>query len=186
MGTSVRLFIRVSPDLSAREVLAQYMSRLSAVRGYKWVDASDAHITLRFLGDVDAALVSRLDTELGRVGGVRPFDIETGPVGTFPPNSSTPNVLTLSIDRGSAELQKLAASVSRAARAIGAEEERRPYRAHLTLGRSRERGQFLAPEISDLLADAPKIAWRCGSFALTKSELSPKGPIYTDIMEYML
>lgn len=182
----IRLFVRTSPDAASIAALGAYMARLSSVRGYKWVPAADAHITLKFFGEVDTAMVTRVDTELSRIGGSRPFEIASGPAAGFPRGLDRPNVVVLSVAEGGRELARLASSVSRAAKLIGAADDSRPYRAHITLGRARGRDQELPSEARELLASPPALRWRCERYALTKSELSPSGPIYTDLAEYEL
>lgn len=181
----MRTFVCVFPDESARALLAEFMVQLASFPGYKWVAPENAHVTLRFLGETDSAMAQKMDSHLSRLGGVRPFDIEVGGIGGFP-SPENPQQLWLGVRKGAAELEKLAGKAAQAAKNAGFPPgEGRKFKAHLTLARARERAP-LSPELAAALGRQPALAWRCRSLAFVKSELTPKGPIYTKIGEYAL
>ena len=52
--------------------------------GARWVRPDNIHLTLRFLGEVDAPTAADLDTQLGRIGATA-FELRIAGVGTFGP-----------------------------------------------------------------------------------------------------
>jgi 2'-5' RNA ligase len=182
---SLRTFVCVSPDEASGAVLSQYAERLRAFQGYKWVEPENMHITLLFLGELEPAQVQRMDSNLGGLGNLHPFRVTVSGAGAFP-DPARPRTIWLGVREGAQDLEKLAAKVMQAAKGAGcfaAESERKKFKAHLTLARSRGDGQ-MPPELREILDGAPKLSWTCASFTLMKSVLTPKGPIYTKIREY--
>ena len=102
----------------------------------RWVRMDGLHLTLRFLGptpaDRVAALVSVVDEAAAWHG---PFDVEIAGGGAFP-SAAKPRTLWLGIVHGQEELRALADDVSVRLEAAGWPTESRPFRGHLTLGRS--------------------------------------------------
>lgn len=181
----MRTFVCVSPDEASTAALASFMARLRDFPGYKWVAPENMHLTLLFLGESDVSQVQRMDSNLDRLGGVRPFGIKLSGAGAFP-NLSAPKTMWLGVREGAPELEKLAAKVAQAAKNSGYPQERKKFKAHLTIARTRGDGGAMPPELKKILDEAPELSWRCESFTLMKSQLTPKGPIYTRIREYGL
>ena len=146
-----RLFIAVPLGEPARaEVEAlvdDVRSRLRATRErseqpngrpteVRWVRMDGLHLTLRFLGPTPAEqiglIASAVDAAAADLG---PFDVEISGGGAFP-SAGKPRTLWLGIARGQDELVALADAVSLRLEATGWPPEARPFRGHLTLGRS--------------------------------------------------
>lgn len=132
-----RLFLAVPLPDDARHAIAGLL-RAGAPRGLpgRVVAPENWHVTLRFLGQVDATgrdrVVAAIDE--GDLGPVFPVSWEG--LGAFPrPRRAT--VLWLGADRGIRELRALANEVEVAVEAAGFPPEDRPFRAHLTLSRIR-------------------------------------------------
>jgi 2'-5' RNA ligase len=102
----------------------------------RWVRMDGLHLTLRFLGptpmDRVAALASVVDSAAGADG---PFEVELSGGGAFP-SPTRPRTLWLGITDGQDDLRRLAERVSRRLTEAGWPPETRPFRGHLTLGRS--------------------------------------------------
>src|SRR5215475_7685034 len=105
--------------------------------GIAWARPSGLHLTLKFLGPaIDSNLVPPLIGALSRTAiEVQPFEVRVHGLGGFP-NLRRPRVIWIGVT--SAELSTLAGRVSDAASECGFDRERRPWSAHLTLGRVRE------------------------------------------------
>ena len=181
----MRLFVCVSPDEASARTLAAFMGRLRGFPGYKWVAPENLHVTLLFLGESDGAQVQRIDSELSRLGGIRPFAIKISGAGAFP-NLSRPKTIWLGVREGAGELEKLGAKVARAAKGAGFASDDKKFKAHLTLARARGDGGAMPEDLKKSLDDAPAVSWTCDRFTLMKSLLTPKGPIYTPIRTYEL
>lgn len=181
----MRAFVCVVPDARSGEALAAFADKLGSYPGYKWVAPENMHITLLFLRESDQSQIQRMSSNLERLGGVRPFDVKVAGAGAFP-NLDAPKALWLGIREGAGELEKLAAHVAQAAKNSGYPPEKKKFKAHLTIARSRGDGGPMPEAVKKILLEAPELSWRCEGFVLMKSVLTPKGPIYTKIMEYPL
>jgi 2'-5' RNA ligase len=185
-GAVVRAFVCVSPDEAAAGEIADFARGLKKFSGFRWAARESLHVTLKFLGEMPAERVTRLDTNLSRVGGFRPFAVGVSEAGVFP-DMSSPRVLWLGVGDGRDELTRLAALVDRAAAAAGCEPERRVFHPHLTLARSRGSGPgVMTSELAEALAAFPGASWMCENFVLMRSELSPRGAKYTPIARFPL
>jgi 2'-5' RNA ligase len=96
----------------------------------RWTDPAGWHITLRFLGPTDPALVPGLEGELRTAAaGSERFALEGGGLGTFPSAAHARSVW-YGVTDPDGRLTALAT-------AVGSEEG--PFRPHVTLGRVRNR-----------------------------------------------
>lgn len=185
MSDAVRLFVCVRPDDASVARYAELHRRLAGIGGVKWVPPSNVHVTLLFIGDVDAARAARLDSELSKLGGVRPFDVRVAGMGGFP-DISRPKTLWLGVRSGAREMERLSSLTAKAASSAGVSFDKKRFRAHLTIGRARGEGAAMTDELRAAIDAAPEMSWRCESFALMRSELAPAGPTYTQLASYAL
>jgi 2'-5' RNA ligase len=169
----LRAFLAVQLSDAARECAARAVETLRALlpAGVRWVPPESQHLTLKFLGEIGEervdALLARARAKLATVA---PFEVALAGFGAFP-NAREARVLWLGVAQGSAALAKLARKLDGAARVAGAERERRPFEAHLTLGRLREPARV---EIERLAAPtAPP--WTVSEVVLYESRLAPDG-----------
>jgi RNA 2',3'-cyclic 3'-phosphodiesterase len=169
----LRAFLAVTLSDAARECAGRAVETLAGLvpSGVRWVEPSNQHLTLKFLGEIGEdrvdALVSRARAKLASVA---PFEVALAGFGAFP-NAREARVLWLGVAQGSALLAKLARKLDGAARVAGSERERRPFSAHLTLGRLREPARV---EIERLAAPtAPP--WTVSEVVLYESRLAPDG-----------
>jgi 2'-5' RNA ligase len=121
------------------------------------------HLTLAFLGQVDAALVESAEAAVrGAAEGRSPWRLRWTAAGAFP-SASRPRVLWLGVDGGETLLD-VHAALAEAMAGGGFRVEDRAFRPHLTLARvrrgeiSRERYQEIAAHLETLPAVAPSLA----------------------------
>ncbi len=183
----MRLFVAVDLDenlrRSASRVTRTLRERLERAEmyGVSWVGVDNLHLTLRFLGEVGDDTARQLERVLAAPFAQPPFDIALAAAGTFPPAGSV-RVLWLGIAEGGDGLARLHDEVEQRIAAFPFEREDRPYRAHLTIGR------FRAPapsRVRELIASAAIGAiggCSIGHVTLYRSQLSPKGAIYTPLV----
>jgi RNA 2',3'-cyclic 3'-phosphodiesterase len=137
------------------------------------------HLTLRFLGDTSPEQVAALRPLLAAAAVACPAaEGRVVGLGTFPERGS-PRVLWLGLDVPSA-VYDLQRACERAARAAGFERETRPFQAHLTLGRWRDRAPH--PE----LPPADLGTTRLDTLVLFQSDLRPDGAVYTSLARFAL
>lgn len=140
--------------------------------GWRWSDPERWHLTLAFLGDVDAALLPDLTARLGRASGRhRPFEVALGGAGAFS-RPARARVLWIGVVTGREPLTRLARSVGAGARRAKIAVDDRRYRPHLTLGRRQEPVDVREPLATGAGLSTP--AWCVDSFVLVESHLGPQ------------
>lgn len=134
---SVRAFFAVELSSAAR---AQAAAAIELLRSelpdpVRWVPEENLHLTLKFLGELDPDRIPKL-VHLAAAKLVRehPFEAEIGGLGGFP-SARAARVVWLGVTHGAGPLARLARKLDASAGRLGLERERRPYRAHLTIGR---------------------------------------------------
>ena len=173
----MRLFVAVELPEAARRGLADW---LGAERGRfpraSWVRAENLHLTLAFLGEVEAGRLPGLERALREGLAGRPaFDAGTGAVGAFPERGPL-RVIWIALEP-EGELAGLAGATRRALDAHGVSFDAKPFRAHVTLARARSPWPASWRE---RLADAapPPQPLHVGSVCVVESELGPAGARY--------
>ena len=131
-GKPLRLFIALWPGEALRQAIAAWQQAWSWPPQAALVKAERLHLTLHFLGNVDAARLP----ELARAITV-PFEPMTLALGQ--PEVWPNGVAVVRPDRAPAALLRLHAALGRQLAALGLPVEERPYRAHVTLARRAHR-----------------------------------------------
>jgi RNA 2',3'-cyclic 3'-phosphodiesterase len=189
MSDKLRLFIAVRFSDEVRENLARMQERLRhrlpPAADIKWVPPANIHLTLQFLGNVDAGLLPKLAGSLnGAYDDVAPFTAELAGLGAFP-SPRRARVIWAGMRHGADGLRALHAATLRVTEGFGFEPEKRPFKAHVTLGRARSRKRRQpGPDISAALEPQAEVEiGKCqiGAVHLVKSELKPQGPEYSNL-----
>ena len=177
--------------------------------GIRWVKPETIHITLKFCGEIPEemarAVSSLLDKELprgpfelaARGGGgfpklSAPRDVWTGitlaarGVGGFP-KLSAPRVVWTGITGDTEKLCALARAADNLAARRGVAKERKKFSPHITLGRRSETTPLSSDALRELTFDEISLpSWTVREVIFMRSELTPKGPIYTPLKIYEL
>jgi RNA 2',3'-cyclic 3'-phosphodiesterase len=181
MPQRIRTFIAVELDAAIRKAAADLIDKLRpADADVKWVDPEKLHLTVKFLGGVDAEDVARVcDAVEKAVADVSPFQLAIRGAGAFP-NTRRPQTIWLGAGEGDDRMAKLAGRVDKALEKFGFRRETRRYRTHLTLGRFRRDGHG-SGELGRLLqqfADYDPGRMPVEELVTFSSQLTPTGPIY--------
>ncbi len=176
----IRAFVALELDQELRDRLARTADELRGqAAGVRVVAAQGIHLTLRFLGPSQPAQLERLKPALAAAAGAcAPLAVGVRGASMFP-DRGAPRVLWLGLEATPA-LLALQAACEAAARAAGYAAERRPFHAHLTLGRWRERAP--RPVLPEL--DLGTTVLR--RLVLFQSELRPQGARHTPLEVYAL
>ena len=177
MKEQVRSFFAVALSEQAREAAAELAGRLRGSErgeGVRWVRPESYHLTLRFLGNVAREAIAELRERVAlEVSSLAPFEVRLGGARVFP-SPRSPRVIAVAVEP-EAPLASLAAGVEQGVVAAGQKPERRRFRAHLTLGRVRNR-RF--PSVDEVAAiEGP--AFAVEEIVLFQSELHRSGAVYT-------
>jgi 2'-5' RNA ligase len=145
-----------------------------------WVAPDNVHLTLKFLGAVDAEQLGALAKTLtSAVSTCAPFQLGLGRLGAYP-SPGRPRVLWAGIDAGAAPAALLAARIDEALETLGFKRETRAFSPHITLGRVRQ--PHAQPRLGEAMA-ATRIIGTVDvtRVSLMRSELSPRGARYTEL-----
>ena len=178
----VRAFVAIELSDAVKEGLGRAQERLRTVGGrLNLVDPALAHITLKFLGDVEPENLERVKTALLNIRG-SVYDLTL--VGVSGNNLRRPRVVWFEV-RDGGRTARLAGAVEEALSPLGFERERRGFTAHVTLARVKEFDPSLPGTIA---AIAGMEAGTCtiDRITLKKSTLTPQGPIYETLLEVPL
>jgi 2'-5' RNA ligase len=177
----MRLFTALDIPDSLREQIARL--RTPNALDARWTPPEQYHITLRFIGEVDADTAARYDDALS--------DITVPPAECTPygldvlPSRRNPSVLIVGLDRADALLSVYQA-VSDALEAVGLDPETRTYRPHVTLARLDD----CAPEtVHRYLQEhdaGPLPSFTAPQFHLYESTLTPDGAVHERRASYPL
>jgi 2'-5' RNA ligase len=189
---SVRAFVAIELSVEVRAFCEAAIARARRVlgpdgRAVRWVDPAGIHLTLKFLGAAPATQIAELTERLrSELAGQPPFAVGVGKLGVFP-SQRAPRVLWLAVLGDLAQLRACQERVEAATEPLGYPGEKRPFQAHLTLGRVRETA---TPEqrlsIGRLLPSWPEEAgprFEATAVSLMQSHLAPTGATYTRLAE---
>jgi len=174
-----RLFVAIRPPAPVRE---QLLDLMEGVRGARWQDEDQLHLTLRFIGEVDRHQAEDIAAALGAIHHPR-FEIAVSGIGSFD-RRGEPTVLWAGVAPHE-PLKALHNKVDQALTRVGVEPDRRAYLPHVTLARlNRSTGP-----IDGLLEAHGGIAgppFPVEEFRLYESDLAPDGAVHSVVERYPL
>ena len=180
MNESVRTFICIEIPDTIKQRIERLQARIKTVGSQvSWTRASGIHLTLKFLGDVEASRLKGVEDAVRRAAsGITQFEIEVGGAGCFP-NASNPRVLWVGLAEVPDALRRLQLAVEDELEAEGWPRESRRFSPHLTVGRVR--AQTRAREAAERLISEGFEAERFSAreVIIMRSDLRPTGSIYT-------
>ena len=173
----MRLFVAAWPDDATRRRLGALEAELGRSKGLRFVGPSRWHVTLRFLGEVDEALVDPIGEALSTAAAAcaRPVECRLGPgTGWF----TGVRVLQLP----ATGLDGLAAAVRTATAPLVPEPDGEPpFNGHLTLARAKGRRLSVAA-LGDMANIPFEAAFDVPAVDLVVSEPSPQGHVYSTVV----
>ena len=169
-----RLFVAIDLPESTRQLLAGLDPR---VRGVRWTEPAQMHLTLSFFGEVpdetDLALREKLSAiEFGA------FFLPIAGVGAFSAKGA-PKIIWIGVGKAHPHLFQIHKRVQEAALASGLEPELRPWHPHITLARCRGVSTQSLRKFLQSNAEFDAGMIRVEAFHLYSSKLTPAGPIHT-------
>ncbi|MEW6680866.1 MAG: RNA 2',3'-cyclic phosphodiesterase [bacterium] len=181
----MRLFIAICLDEKIKRGIFEIQKslRIDSLKP-KWVDPEKAHITLKFLGEIEKEKIKQIIDALKEIPKPKPFIVSLGNIGAFP-KKDYPRVIWIGIEKGCDSLSLIANSVETSLEKIGFPKEERPFSAHLTLARIKnpQKTNLLSPYLSKrFIIDEMGVK----EIMLIESKLTPNGPIYTTLQAFPL
>ena len=195
-ATNMRAFFAVTLPTDLAESLAEVQSAFDDAAGLTAVDPEQAHVTLKFLGEVPRTAsggTRNVDVDDLRAAGARavddadidPFTCSVAGLGVFP-SLEYISVVWAGIEAGGIELTRLHESLEAETTALGFDPEDHVFTPHVTLARMNDaRGKEQIqrtvrerhPEVGSFTVEAVR---------LVESTLTPEGPVYETVEAFEL
>ena len=175
----VRAFValELSGEIRSRLAEAQVVFRTCSAR-LTLVNPDLIHITAKFLGEVDAEQIPKIKDALRSIP-FSPFTVTAGEVTVN--NRNRPHTIWCAIDdagRG----QQLLSAIDIALGPLGIAPETRRFLPHATIARVKVADSSLFPALRELEGTTYGSCSVTG-LNLKKSTLTPRGPVYEDLLE---
>ena len=144
----------------------------------KPVELHNMHFTVQFLGEVTEEMVGKISDALNSIE-FSAFSISFVSIGVFP-KPNFPRVIWIGTNDGADELEKLAEVIRSKLSHLGFSPDKK-FKPHVTIFRVKNKIE----DISDKLEKFSSYYFgkqTVSEIKLKKSELTPNGPIYTDLL----
>ena len=180
----MRLFVAVEIGAAiaagARALIAdlrRHAERLAPRARISWVDPDRAHLTVRFIGEVDEVKAHAIEEVLRQQIDIAPFELTVAGLSAFPPRGR-PRVLWVGLTMGLDAMMQLERQITLRLQQAHVPADEKPYRPHLTLARIRDAGGLRSPALCDTWSDVVLGTTRVEASTLFESRLSSTGPEY--------
>jgi len=180
-----RIFIAV--DITPTNDILRFLNQINSLNAdIKIVEPQNIHITLKFLGDTPEKKFEQIEQIIkDSVKGIEAFNIKLNGTGVFP-NKNYIRVVWIGI-KDIEKLMTIARNVDEKISALGFKKEKRDFSAHLTVGRVKTaKNKHLLLKKIEEYKDFNFGIQEVKYIKLKKSDLTPKGPIYTTLKEIAL
>ena len=178
-----RIFIGIDLPPAGRSTLNQVQEELRQAglgeRGeVAWVAAETFHLTVRFLGEVDAAQLERVVVGCRTaVEGFGPFRLSLGRLGLLP-SRRRPRAIVIGLGGDLAPLTRLWQRIEGATRWLGEQNEGRGFHPHVTLGRFRRQAPPLEKIQFAEEFTLPPLEFVVSTIEVKESVLLPQGAVH--------
>jgi len=144
----------------------------------KPVELHNMHFTVQFLGEVSEEMVGKISDALNSIE-FSSFSISFASIGVFP-NSNSPRVIWIGTNNGVNELEKLAETIRTKLSHLGFSPDKK-FKPHVTIFRIKNKIEGMSSKLEKFSSCyfGKQIV---SEIKLKKSELTPNGPVYTDLL----
>jgi len=184
----MRAFIAIELPQNIKNTIGRLQTKLKASSaGLKWVDPSNIHLTLKFLGDIDEKSKDGICTLLKEICGRTPlFTIKLQGLSAFP-SIQSPRIIWIGLSQGHDQLKAIVDQIENSLRKYGICNETKPFSWHITIARvhSQKNVQYLTRDMAKMERESMQEfrEFQAGNITLFKSTLLPQGPIYEIIQQ---
>lgn len=186
---NIRAFLAIDPPAVVLENIQAMQNRFKkSIQGViRWVRPEGIHLTLKFFGDISVRDVEDISEAVAkRTTAVPPFALVIRGLGVFP-DATRPRIIWLGITGQMGNLLSLQKDLEDEFFILGFLKEKRPFRAHLTMGRVKvPKGIIGLAAAVDAGGKLTAGSFTVGEVALFQSSLSPQGAIYTRLAAFPL
>jgi 2'-5' RNA ligase len=178
---SIRAFLAIDLEEHLWDKIRELQETLKQIKDdLRLVPPENIHITLEFLGNVHPSMVDEIFRIMQTIV-LDPFHLEVKGLGVFP-SPKFIRVVWIGAGDGGDKVVSIAEGLKKQLKSLGMKITKKKFTPHATIARvkSKRNTRELARSIQEL-SDTEIGEMMVTSFKLKKSELRPKGPIYTDL-----
>jgi 2'-5' RNA ligase len=184
----MRLFVSIDLPDDFAENVAEVQDHFADASGLDFTDPEQAHVTVKFLGEVNRGELPRVKNALRRAiekADVEPFEATYGGLGVFP-GLGYIQVLWLGVGDGGEEMTRLHETVETGVTRLGFDPEDHDFTPHVTLARMEHAGgkELVQENVEEL--DPTVGTTEVEEIRLTKSDLTDEGPEYSTVESFEL
>ena len=183
MSKTIRTFIAIEiPE----NIISKFRELQEGIKIYglkiRWVRSENIHLTLKFLGDVEAVNIGEIAETISKtVEGYTPISLKAKDIGVFP-GIKHPRVLWVGLTGQLESLVRLQKTLDENLKVLGFPVEKRHFKVHLTMGRIKTK--IDVKKFGDALMAFRSFeseTFTADRLILYKSELKPSGAVYTEL-----
>ncbi len=185
MPESIRSFLAfdIENDTVLNRLAAAQKLLLQTGADFRLVEPKNIHVTVRFLGNIMPAMVEKIFEEMKQVQ-FFPFNVQIKGLGAFP-DLRYPRVVWAGITDGADQLKNVFSQLEPRLRGLGFTPDPKGFSPHLTIARVRSgRNKAQLAEFITENANYNSGTIKAQCLRLKKSDLTPKGPIYSTLKEF--
>ncbi len=185
---TIRVFIAIEIDSEIKNKLSEYLSRLKKTEAdVAWVAPENIHLTLKFIGYREKEALTNLNKIINdAIFGTEPFSISIENIGAFP-SLKKPRVVFVCVRERGNSLLRIYEKLDKGVEQLGIKKESRKYVGHITLGRVKSQKNI--SRLKNALNSETDCCFgreKVTSLSLIQSKLTPTGPIYTRLNNFIL
>jgi 2'-5' RNA ligase len=174
----MRLFVAIEIPESAKDDLVGIQTKVdSSIAKIRFVNKSQMHLTLKFLGKVSKDKVDSVKEKLKEIK-FEPFSLGLDDIGVFPSENYV-RVIWVGVEPRE-EVVKLQEKIEKVLECFDFKKDFE-FHPHITLARVKfvnDKEKFIK-NLKEIKVEEKKIEIK--DFRLVKSNLTPKGPVYEDV-----
>ena len=188
MSKTIRTFIAIEIP---GNIISKIRELQEGIKVYglkiRWVRPENIHLTLKFLGDVEAVTIGEIAGTISKtVEGYTPISLNAKGIGVFP-GIKRPRVLWVGLTGQLDSLVRLQKTLDENFKLLGFPGEKRSFKGHLTMGRIK--AKIDVKKFGDALMAFRSFeseTFTAGQIVIYKSELKPSGAFYTKLADASL
>lgn len=192
MPDKIRSFIAIpisKPIKDSIQSIIHILQQKCSNKSIKWVETNNIHLTIKFLGDSELYNLNHLANQIhNSLEKMRSFNLAFSILGAFP-SIRNPRVLWVGCQINE-QITNLYNLIDNICVENGFISDSKPLSPHITIGRVKNPlSEAVSLQLNDVMTSLKVVdlgSQQIKNFFLYKSELKPKGPIYTPIDEFIL
>jgi len=179
----MRLFVSVDLPEDRSPGIAAVQEELRGVPGFALTDPEQAHVTLKFLGEVPGDETGVVEDAVGEAvedADVAPFEAKIGGIGVFPSRQYI-RVVWIGIERGERAMARLHEAIEDRTTGLGFDSHGHAFTPHVTIARMNHAGS--AEAVRQVLRERePDVGvMRVDAVHLMESDLGSGSPEYSTV-----